>query len=363
MIKTIYKELFGFVIKNNFYKNEKYRTSSDPFIVEDFSIIPSENTKNAFNQFGLLLSKKINGFNLMAQVYESAPTVFSVSKKIDRKTKLVFYLQLNNTGLLNFADVAFDKLAESKIYYCNNLGINADLRDSLRLSSQAFVNSVDDLFDIKSSNYSYKHTGLVGNTAGKVIGIDNQDFVIAKTASQNNGVTDLQFDLNSLPEGRYKLEVSGSKKEEFYFAKNQENVMAIVEIFFENTQPNYQILEADYSITTDRPKYQLFFQRRKAFWRYILNMNKTILANPILEISDASNTFIKVAPTTKQAIFTSNTTMDLMEDPMLRGSPAVLERIILKDGIIEKISSLPLPNPSILKLESNQFYSEILVNL
>lgn len=363
MLNTTYKPLFGFVIKNTFYKNGSFKSSSDTKISEDFHILLPKSTENILKQFGLVFIKKNNGFDLMAQVVESAPAVFSTAKQIDRKSKLVFFLQLQNQGLLSFSDVAFDQLTAGKVYYGNNLGINADSRTSLRLSTNTSINSVDDLINIKNSNYNYQHIGLVNNTAAKVISANGPDFIMAKNASQNNGKTDLGFDLSPLPEGKYKLEVSGAVKEEFYYAGNQENVFAVIEIFFESTQPNYQILNPDYSLSTQRPNHLLNFEKRKTFWRYILNMNKTMLASPNMVFSDASNTFIKTSPNLKQAIFTSNTTIDSMEDPLLRGSPASYERVILKDGIIEKIANLPVPDPSIIKEESSNFYTEIIINI
>jgi hypothetical protein len=363
MIKTIYKPVLSFVIKNNFYKNGSYKSSSGPNIAQDFQITLAKSSQNILRQFGMVLYEKMDGFDLLAQAVESTPGTFSVAKKIDKTTKLVFFLHLKNVGLLSFSDVAFDQLTNGKVYYGNNLGINSDLREELRLSTNAELNSIDDLVVLKTSNYSYQHLGLVNTAAAKVISIDSPDFVVAKSATQNYGKTDLVFDLSPLPPGRYKLEIFGAIKEEFYFAGNQSQIFAIIEIYFDGTQPNYQILEPDFLLSLPRPNHILNFQRRKTFWRYILNMNNTILTNPSLEISDGSISFIKVSQTAKQAIFISNTTLDSMEDPLLRGSPAVLERVILKDGIKEIIANLPLPDSSIIKKENNQFYTEISINI
>jgi hypothetical protein len=363
MINTIYKPLFGFVIKNNFYKNGNFKTSSNPNVSEDFHILLSKSTQNILRQFGMLFREKINGFDLFAQSINTGPGVFSVAKKLDKASKLVFFLQLKNPGFLSFTDVAYDQLAKGKVYYGNNLGINTDARESLRICTNAEINSVDDLVKLIPSNYTYQHLGLANNTAAKVIAIDGPDFVIAKSADQNNGKTDFTFDLTTLQPGRYKLEIFGVLKEEFYYAGNQKNIFAVIEIFFEGTQPNYQILEPAFTMSLPTPKHVLNFQRRKTFWRYIINMNNTMLANPSLEISDGSISFIKVSQTAKQAIFVSNTTMDSMEDPLLRGSPAVLERVILKDGIKEIIANLPVPDPTIIKIENNQFYTEISINI
>lgn len=363
MIKTIYKPLFSFAIKNNFYANGYYKSSSGPKISEDFHILLSKSTQNIFNQFGLIFREKVNGFDLFAESLETTLGTFSTAKKIEKETKLTFFLQLQNQSLLSYSDVAFDQMSVGKAYYFNNLGVNTDSRDALRLGTNTEINSVDDLVKITTSNYNYQHLGLANNAAAKVISIDSPDFVVAKSATQNNGKTDLVFDLNPLPSGRYKLEIFGAMKEEFYFASNLRQVFAIIEIYFDGTQPNYQLLEPDFSLSFPRPNHVINFQSRKTFWRYILNMNNTILTNPILEISDGTISFIKVSQTAKQAIFTSNTALDSTEDPLLRGSPAVFERVILKDGIKEIIANLPVPDASIIIQENNQFYTEISINI
>lgn len=363
MIRTIYSELFSFSIRNAFYRNGQYPTSSETLLREDFSISMSKTTQETLRRFGLVFLKRLSGFRLMSEVRETSPGIFSVAKKIDKKTRFVFFISLQNAGVSAFSEVAFKELSLGQIYYFNNLRVNADLRSNLRVSTQAAVTTSDDLIRMQSASYTYDFAGLIGISGAKVMAHDGPDVLIPKAATQNNGRTSLTFDLSLLPEGRYRLEVSGVEKDAFYYVGDSADIFGVFEVFFDGLSPNYQVFEPGFSLLPDRPQYMLRLLSRKTFWRYTVRMERSILSAPSVEISDGSTVFSGTLPDPKRAVFTSSVTIDSIEDPLLRGSPLNLIKVVLKDGATEKIGSLPVPDLSVLREENNAFFSEVTINI
>ncbi|NIJ54707.1 hypothetical protein [Dyadobacter arcticus] len=365
MIRSVYTELFSFAVRNSFYRNGQNLTSPNPAVQEDFDILCTKTTEALIRQFGMVFRRVPNGFKLFSETTETAPSILSVVRKPKSDTRLTFILSLKNKGVLSFSEVAFRELSMGQIYYFNNLPTNTDARDDLRLSTQPAVNLTDDLIRLRTSAYAYEMPGVVSADAVKVIAVNGADLVVPKSATRTNGKTLLSFDLSSLPEGRYQLEVSGSVKDTFFYGGNRTDVFAVFEAFFKDAQPNYQILETDFSLSPARPKYMLKLTARKTFWRYTIRMERNVLTSPFVEISDSSTVFSGVTPTPKLAIFTSVSEIESREDPLMRGSPPVLAKISLKDMSTtpEKISNLSIPDLSVLREENSKFYSEVTINI
>jgi hypothetical protein len=363
MIRTIYKELFTLSVRNLFYLNEQHIGLAGARVEEDFEVLPSKLTQEVMRQVGLVQCKITGGCKMMVPVNETAPAVFSPARKFDKTKRLVFFLRLRNGALMSFAEVAHRALPGGMCYYCNNRGINGDLRADLRLTIHRAVTATDDLMRLQLSRYTFEYPGLITASEAKVISVDGQEVVAPKSLVQQSGKTTLFFDLSFLSAGRYRLEITGIQKDEFYYADNQLDVFSVVEIFFDGTQPNYQVVQSDDSLSTARPRYTLWFERRKTFWRFIVNMNRNVLLLARVEISDGSTAFLADFPAADRAVFTSATTIDSSEEPLLRGSPQNLVKISLKDGLLEKIGNLPIPDLSVIKEESNQYYSEITINI
>ncbi|PWJ57466.1 hypothetical protein CLV98_107174 [Dyadobacter jejuensis] len=357
----IYRELFGFSVRNTFYRNEKY--PSELIYQEDFEVRPAPSTQDFLRDTGLVFRKNQNGFKLWGKVVRLTPSLMALARKIDPATRLTFLVTLINQDIQGFSEVAVKELNGGFVYYGHNRGSHADPRNDLRMSTQPTVNATDDLLRTQPAAYSFLAPGLLPSTAAKVVALDGPEIVLPLSTTQANATTTFSFSLGAAPLGRYQLEVSGVVQDTFYYIGNQQNVFGVIEIFFSGTAANYQILEPDNSLTSDRPQYLLRLQGRKTFWRYTVNMIRNPLAAPAVAISDGSALFTLSSSSPTQAVFTSDVHFDSQEDPLLRGSPPNLVKINLKDGVNEKIEQLPLPNLALLKEESNLYYSDITINI
>ncbi|MGL4630583.1 MAG: hypothetical protein ACRCVT_05180 [Leadbetterella sp.] len=359
MNKLIYKKLFDVNIQNSYYENGKFASGNSSESSSDFLVFPSEFTTSLLKEYGWVFKSKSNSCNVMAKVKEEVPLVYSMARMINSKEKLTFFLKLKNPNVPSFSEVSASKLLNNKVYYFNNLKNNTDARNDLRLSLQDSVKE-QDMMVVRPSYFTFEHNQSILASEVKIASLDTNLPALGKVwASHSNGKTNLKIDISNLAEGRYQFVISGSIVEEFYFLKNDENVFGVVELYFAGTEDNYKIVENDNTIRNIRPQYRIRLDRRKAFWRFVLNMSTNSLVSPNLETSDNSIQFLMTSPSSKQRVFTSSALVDSVENPLVQFSPNF--RVMLKDGGIEKRPSVPMPK--IIKEERNQIYLETIINI
>jgi hypothetical protein len=92
------------------------------------------------------------------------------------------------------------------------------------------------------------------------------------------GQADLSFQLLGLPIGRCELLINNLLTEQFYYLGPVPlpSVFGVVEISLDKAiKANYRVVEADFSLTGERPFYRILIANRPTRWRYRIRLEST----------------------------------------------------------------------------------------
>lgn len=271
LLKVKYSELFKVSVEQPYYSNSicpKYTTEPRP----DFEIVPTPECTALMSRLDLLFKKDdhAGGFSIWASI-EGTSGGNDLLKFKPRDTHiLTFWLLLRNPSFINFNDLPHD--TTSQVYHFTNQLIDpAAARDDLHLSFDAAGVKAGDLIKRVTGTYSFTSMVPVAPGTARVKHLATGQEALPKSLLTESGKSYLVFDLSSFAPGPCQLLISAVVTDNFYYTGITSDipVFAILSLSLDSAlQPNYRIVEADGSITPQRPGYRLTFTNRQTLWRY-----------------------------------------------------------------------------------------------
>jgi len=272
-----YTELFTLSVEQLFYTNKVCKQyKADP--VTDITFVPTPESRVIMSSMDLLFkpTPTTGGFILLANIFGQTAGGNDLLRFAAKKgNKLSFLALLKNPELLNFDDLPVQTAADHIYYFSNSVVDVAATRNNLHLSKAASGAAEPDT--IKTSNAAYKFhsaTPVAPGTAfikhlltGANLG--------EKNIITQSGASDVLFDLTPLPSGICQLWINHVQEDEFYYPGNISTgpLFGVVEISLSALlDANYRIIEADRSLTPDRPQYKIRLVNRPTIWRYTLSL-------------------------------------------------------------------------------------------
>jgi len=333
-IKVKYTELLSVNIEQLFYTNKicpKYTV--EPSL--DFTISPTVECNGIMKRLDLVFrSNDKGGFMILGRVEGKNPDGSDILRFKPRKgDKLSFFIFLTKPDFLHFNDLPLLK-NHDMFYFSNQVVDNAASRGNLHLSKDAAgVNGVNDIQKQISEIYRFQHSSEIPPAAEKVHHLLTGIEIPSKSKVNQNGKSDLIFDLSLVPPGVCQLLIENVVQDEFYYVgkNNSSRVFGTIELLLTpDITANYRIAESDGSITPSRPLFVIRFINRPTYWRYTFKIeptsalyremallsasDKTDFLNRLNIVSnDSAITFQKVSSTNTDIVFVSENPIHLQE--------------------------------------------------
>jgi hypothetical protein len=248
--------------------------------------------------------------------------------------KLVFLVLLKNAEMLNFSELPV-KWSPDKILYLSNTRVDPLApRNKLHITANApGVNAATDFVKQSGPGYRFVVNGSLQPGEAKVKHLDTGILIDPVTLNAEGGKTSLSFNLSSLNSGRCVLKVNNVDTDEFYLINSSSagSVLAVVDISLSSAlETNYRVIEADRSLTAQRPSYEAIFPNRQAKWRYSIHLQAdsplsielqkmtpaekaNFLANVNIETNDNLVSFQRVTASETDFVFESMQPLPLKE--------------------------------------------------
>jgi hypothetical protein len=298
---------------------------------------------------------------------------------------------LKNPGTLNFSDLPVKPMNDQLFYLANDVNDGAAPRNDLHLTKNAAgIARPGDT--IKRSGTSYRFHNNVPVAAGTakvkhgLTGAEVEPYSII-----NGTESDLGFELSSLPSGKCTLLINNVQADEFYLLKSELTLglFGVIE-FILSPAPgnNYRIIEADRSLTAQRPAYKIVFQNRQTKWRYSIHLQQdsptyiglqkmnagdraNFLANVNIETNDNQINFQRISATETDFVFESQQPISLHEKYFSSNHPKDVLNLTLKkfaglgppkEGDLKTF--LPYPSPNQINASNMaSIYSDIFLTI
>ncbi len=307
---------------------ETWPKSYQPFYLPKISATTS--TKSVLQNLGLVVKTSAKGFDVFAEVKTVGNKLF-LKKHNKTNLNLNFYVLAPDTewakytrqnsalgGIHYFSNTNGFKTggAETALYLHNEIAASAAGKKGpgtlVRKSNKVFealeLTSTQppgakwaDLgthtnFTVNAAKIAVKKSSLLltgGPFAGKTIGLKNNfgALVLSKTIESDSTITELNIDLESLPEGKYSFELNGVFQEVFWVDKIvNSRAIAVLNLVLQGNpaEINPSLLlnqewlpignnsaglqHAEINPTT----FVIHFLPNRAKWKYILNKNLAI---------------------------------------------------------------------------------------
>lgn len=280
-INVKYKELLSLAVEQAFYQNKtcpKFTTLPRP----DFRIIPTAECLELMKRMDLVFrpTDENGGFLILTAVFGKNGGGDDLIRFPPRRgDKLSFWMVCTNPSVFNFDQLPATIAASSMFYFSNQVTDLAALRDDLHISSgSAGVDATNDAVKKSAANYSYHHNAvLIGaDTVVKHTLTGNE--ISARAVVNEGGASTLYFDLSLLPPGQCKLFINHIETDAFYYmgAVVPQPVFGVIELSLSDLlDANYRVVEADRSLTTQRPLFKILFPNRSTFWRYTVQLEES----------------------------------------------------------------------------------------
>ena len=368
MISSIYKKVFSLAIRNTFYKNQicpKYITTPVP----DFEFIPSEESQKILNRRKMIFKKipSINGFAVLMEVSgKNSDGKDLPARGIKTGDKLTLFMNLKNPDFFNFSDVPVFS-TENTIFYFNNKVINKEAtKENVPLAAGISGASENDIkLKHSSSKYYFNYSGP---ETPVVTYMDAAIKIMPLSAFDSVNTKQFCFDLQGKPKGRYSVLIKDVIKNEFYYTgETFKGIFGAIEFFFDDKVADaYKIENPDGSLPYSSPGYNIVFNSRKTFWRYIIK-SPEIVNKPAILFNKENIQFLETPRSIPNRLeFVSTAMIDLKEE--------VRKGILLKKEYTpsdpfsgnELKANLPNPGFSSIQAEGNdpiRMYSNIIVTL
>jgi hypothetical protein len=276
-IQVKYTELFTLSVEQLFYQNKvckQYKT--DP--VTDITFVPTPECRDIMSGMDLLFkpTPTTGGFTVLASVSGATAGGNELLRFAAKKAgKLTFLLLLKNPELLNFNDLPVQAGAENIYYFSNSVADAAAPRNNLHLAKAATGAAEADSIKTSSAAYTFHSPTPVAPGTTAIKHLLTGAGITEKNIITQSGASDVFFDLTPLPSGVCQLWINHVLQDEFYYPGNISYgpLFGVAEIALSPLlDANYRVIEADRSLTPERPQYKLRFVNRPTIWRYTLQL-------------------------------------------------------------------------------------------
>src|SRR4030095_16374671 len=275
----LYKELFSFSLEQLFYENnlcKKYL--SEPRL--DIEYIPTSECIDTMTRLDMVFRKNDfkAGFTVLARTLGKNMGGDHILRFSPRNNeKLSFLLGLNNPEIINFNNFPVKFASNDFFYFSNQVVDLAALRNNLHITiNSAGVVGNNDITKKTLQTYRFHHTAEIVPGAAIIKHLLDGIEVEPKSIINKAGESDLVFDLLDLPPGKWQLLISGIQKDEFYYPGSAipgNPIIVVIEISLSKAlNSNYRAVEADFSLTAQRPFYKVKFINRETLWRYTITL-------------------------------------------------------------------------------------------
>lgn len=277
-IQIKYKELFRLAVAQPFYSNGFFRKNG---LGSDIQLIPAPDS-SSMDRLNLLVrnNSEDGGIIVLARTSGENGSGDPLLRFLPAPGEvLTFLMFLNNPDLLNFDELPLQIQDETALYFTNNINDAAALRDHLHLSKGADgADGLNDAIKVSDANYRFHHPAVVVPGTAVVKQNRTGQLVQPLAVINSGGQCDLAFGLSGLAMGPCTLLINGVPADIFYYLGPVagQRVFGVVEISLDPALlANYRVVEADRSLTGERPFYQIRFKNRETFWRYTIQLQKT----------------------------------------------------------------------------------------
>jgi hypothetical protein len=276
-IQIKYNEICKLTASQLFYQNHIYaRYIINPVL--DIEFVAAEETIILMQRMNLLVRNinTIGGVIVLAQTEGKSGLNDLLRFTANAGDKLTFFMQLKNTSFLNFNALPSAFSSDQFFYFSNDVADNLAARNKLHLTKDAAgVKSTNDMVKRIGPVYRYLHNAIVVAGSAKVKHLLTGAILNVKTILNENGKAHLQFDLSPMPLGKCQLLINNLVVDEFYYQGNNLPALTfgVVELQLSAAiMGNYRIIEADRSLTPERPLFSINFINRSTIWRYIIQL-------------------------------------------------------------------------------------------
>ncbi|MBO9618699.1 MAG: hypothetical protein J7539_06630 [Niabella sp.] len=277
-IQIVYKELFRLTVAQPFYQNGFYREAG---AAPDIQLVPTPETVAVMGRLNFLMRTNAPDGGIIVLARTAGVTAGDPLLRFPPGPGdvLTFLMVLNNPELVNFDDLPLQSGSDSALYFTNTVNDPAALRANLHLSKDATgVDGLNDSIKVSGDNYRFHYNAPVAAGAAVVKYSRTGQSILPAAVINAGGQCDLMFNLAGLPGGSCTLLISGTPVDTFYYLSTGAGlrVFGVIEISLNPALPaNYRVVEADRSLSNERPFYQLRFKNRETFWRYTIQLQKT----------------------------------------------------------------------------------------
>ena len=275
-----YSKLFTLGVEQLYYLNRVGPAfKADPS--NDFIIVPSQETAAFMKRKDYLLKADagIAGFSVYGQVSGTNGGGDELLRfRVQKEDKLVFLLMMRNISLVNFNDLPTDLSIDKVYYFSNDIDDALATRANLHLSKDPAGVKLADTIKKSFALYSFHHNSPILAGTAKVKHVLSGTEVQPSGLINQGGQADLSFQLLGLPIGRCELLINNLLTEQFYYLGPVPlpSVFGVVEISLDKAiKANYRVVEADFSLTGERPFYRILIANRPTRWRYRIRLEST----------------------------------------------------------------------------------------
>jgi hypothetical protein len=269
-----YAELLSLSLLQSFYQNrycKKYTVTPEP----DFLLIPTAECVATMKRLDHICREipGTAGLTIFSRVHgKNAGGDNLLRFKPAAGDKLCFWIILKNPAAVNFNQLPVTMDNSRIFYFSNEITDAAAIRKNLHLTSNALgVDETADTVVRKNVSYQYHHGATVAAGTAVVKHALTGVEITPVTIVNQSASADLYFNLSALPQGNCKLFINHIEQEAFYYTGigTPQQVFGVIELLLANTlNANYRVVEADRSLTNDRPLYTIPFINRATRWRY-----------------------------------------------------------------------------------------------
>ena len=288
-MNIIYKRILNLTVGHSYFKD-----GSDRFV----KIYSSSATEQLLKNGKMLFKRLPNGITILYKTLDDETTPFV---KLENDQHFIFILKTaNKSGLLNITDLDESlsrPFGTGKIVYYTNNPVNASSnKNNPEILSHEIIDSLrGPLFTYQFSIDGNPSTVkiIVSNSEGTAISVgkDTDGNPIPETVTlsiSSNNLFEQQIDLRDYSRGRYQIIIKNAdesltlKSEEIYVDEQleKENILGIVDLFYESVSNN---------LYGDTEEYKIQLNRTDTFWKYyIVNKSRNIdFSTDSLSIVDA----------------------------------------------------------------------------
>lgn len=295
MFKSKYMTLCSVVVENSYYANQTGIFNGE---AADFDWLPAPDTNQVMKRYGLLFRQTVTGFLVLADMRKNETG--DLTTQLPTGPKLLFVMRVRNPAIPAITDLPTNTDVRMPLFFFTNQQVHAEAEVS---------------------------RGNLPITKALVVKPDDQ----LQTADQR---TALLTQLDTLA---------------------TDPIFGAVELLVDPAQPAmYRIVEADHTLTTERPVFKVRFEHRKSRWRYDIKLSRSDVAIDQLTGQNLP-AFSRQNLTPNRIRFVGNAEAELLERPDPKPTVTLAYRVNVSDGIplsgtaLERV--LPRPTPESVSSE------------